>query len=108
MKSPFTAKCITCIICGKDEYSVDNMVKHLAKNHSYKHREFFQLEWMIAEHCYEDQTEVRCALSDSTIVGHYSWAELKPETMMNTFTRSSWYQILSDEDRELLFDLRRA
>ena len=63
---------------------------------------------MIAEHFYDDQTEVRCSLSDRTTVGNYTWAELRPEAMMTTFTGMSWYKILSDEDRVLLFDLRRA
>ena len=33
MKSPYAERCITCIICGKDERSIDNMVAHLATNH---------------------------------------------------------------------------
>ena len=108
MKSRKKAKWITCIICGFDCRTIDSMVQHLASEHSYKERTFFNLEWIVEEHLYDDLAEVRCSLSDKTRCGRFLWEQWKVEMMRPTYQHSKDYKMLCDEDRVLMDDLREA
>ena len=93
---------VRCLICSKSERSPALLVKHFVAAHTYKERVTFNLEWMVEEELLDDQASIRCRLGDLTKVGRHTWKDMKYETMKDLHKGTSWFRILSDEDRVLL------
>jgi len=47
-------------------------------------------------------------VSDETMVGNNTWADLKPHAMKKAYQSTSWFEGLNDEEKQLLEVLRAA